>query len=331
MKFILYSFELNTSIELPHNYGVNALQFQPNTTLDGDNVLAVTTGKDNQFKLWNLVEPSSIYKQTKHWQCHSVGSYRDLPAFDAGFAQDGSLLGVSFGSSLTIWIPDSNSLKCSLTHSRYPQKIKRVEFGKHQVCNLVVVASAEHIAVWNLLTLSITWSVPLKLSTLTADPNSTFMAAFTIDNTLFVFSPQTSKPVYIRKKVLDDDDSTVLGGIFVPHLQEKRVRSVKNWQRKSQLFFLDSNQELLTLESETEGVLSLECLTVSGSLPATAFSSLIATETSSNVEKATPYLHEHLSTAGKGTVNGVSHYLNYYFKRKLFYFINITILFDMIA
>lgn len=57
---LVSSYELNSSIELPHEDGVNALSFQPIT--DEDNVLAVTTGKDDKFKLWNLMEPShSMY------------------------------------------------------------------------------------------------------------------------------------------------------------------------------------------------------------------------------------------------------------------------------
>jgi NET1-associated nuclear protein 1 (U3 small nucleolar RNA-associated protein 17) len=50
---------LNTSIELPHENGINALHFQPDTIFD-DEELVVTTGKDNKFKLWNLGKASTI-------------------------------------------------------------------------------------------------------------------------------------------------------------------------------------------------------------------------------------------------------------------------------
>lgn len=59
---------------------------------------------------------------------------------------------------------------------------RRIEFGKHEACHLVVVASQQHIAVWNILTLALTWSVSLNVVSLTYDPKSTYMAAFTSDN-----------------------------------------------------------------------------------------------------------------------------------------------------
>lgn len=173
---------MNTCIELPHEIGVSSLKFRCNTSLDNESLMAVTTGKDSQFKLWELTEPESMYKTSKHWQCCGFGDYRNLPSMDADFSIDGSLLGVGFGASLTIWNPVTNMLKCSLTHSRYNQTLKRVEFGKHEACHLVVVGSSEHLAVWNLLTLTITWSVPLKIANLTSDIMSVYMAAFTEDN-----------------------------------------------------------------------------------------------------------------------------------------------------
>ena len=59
---------------------------------------------------------------------------------------------------------------------------RRIEFGKQDACHLVIVASAQHIAVWNILSLTLIWSVPLNVTTLTADPKSTYMAVFTTDN-----------------------------------------------------------------------------------------------------------------------------------------------------
>lgn len=60
---------------------------------------------------------------------------------------------------------------------------RRIEFGKQEACNLIVVVSDKHIAVWNILSLSIMWSVSLNVTKLTADPKSIYMAAFTVDNT----------------------------------------------------------------------------------------------------------------------------------------------------
>ncbi|KAK1133746.1 hypothetical protein K0M31_011541 [Melipona bicolor] len=316
LKFWMYDakqqqYALNTSIELPHEGGVNALHFQPCLLFD-DGTLAITTGRDKKFKLWHLVEPSSTHKKNKCWQCHSTGDYRNLPATDAGFSIDGSLVGIGFDSSLTMWTPDTCTFKCSLTHSQYQYPITRIEFGKQDACHLVIVASAQHIAVWNILSLMLTWSVPLNVATLTADPKSTYMAAFTTDNSLFVFTPQKSKPVYTRKNVIKND-SFILGAAFVPHLKMKQDSSYGLWQRRSQLFFLDSNQELLTLEPESEVMISLEILP-NTTIPATAFSNLIASKTTTDREVPGPYMHEQLGIVGKGMTEKVG---NVYLKTLL--------------
>ncbi|XP_003708110.1 WD repeat-containing protein l(2)05287 isoform X1 [Megachile rotundata] len=294
-------FTLNTSIELPHEGGINALHFQPNI-FGEDAAMAVTTGRDKKFKLWQLAEPSSVYKKTKHWQCHSIGDYRNLPVTDAGFSVDGSLVGIGFDSSVTMWTPDTCTFKCSLTHSKYQYPITRIEFGKQEACHLVVTASTQHIAVWNILSLTLIWSVPLKVATLTADPKSTYMAVFTTDNSLYVFTPQKSMPIYTRKDIIEPGNR-ILGATFVPHLQRKRDLSYGLWQQRSQLFFIDSNQELLTLEPESEVSISLETLSTNASVPATAFSSLIAAQVTTDKETTTPLIHEQLNVLGKGMVN----------------------------
>lgn len=58
---------------------------------------------------------------------------------------------------------------------------------------------------------------------------------------VYVFTPQSATPVY-KKTCLIESTSFILAATFVPHLQEKRNPSFGQWQRKSQLFFLDSNQ-----------------------------------------------------------------------------------------
>jgi NET1-associated nuclear protein 1 (U3 small nucleolar RNA-associated protein 17) len=48
--------------------------------------------------------------------------------------------------------------------------------------HLVVTGSPVNVNVWNLLSLSLMWTVPVDVSILTADPCSEFMAVFTSSN-----------------------------------------------------------------------------------------------------------------------------------------------------
>jgi hypothetical protein len=57
-----------------------------------------------------------------------------------------------------------------------------VLFGMLDCGHLVVTGSPVNISVWNLLTLSLIWTVPVNVSVLTADPHSEFMAVFTSSN-----------------------------------------------------------------------------------------------------------------------------------------------------
>ncbi|XP_001602638.1 WD repeat-containing protein 75 [Nasonia vitripennis] len=292
------SFILNTSIELPHEKGVNALKFRPKS-LNNNQQFVVTVGKDDKFKVWHLAESTSDDKK-QHWKCYSVGFYRNLPALDAGFSTDGSLIGVGFDSTLTLWVPETSVLKQSLSYCLYRQPIIRVEFGKQECCHLVVVASTEHLAVWDLLSLRVKWSVSLNLTILTADPFSVYMAAFTTDNTLVVFDPGHTDPVYIRKNVVEKDVA-VLAACFAPNLQDNEESSAV-WQKKSQLHFLNSEQELLTLESKSESKITLENLSASRNLPLTAFSRITAAEKITNTEKPASYVHDYTRLSGKGAV-----------------------------
>ncbi|XP_011502837.1 PREDICTED: WD repeat-containing protein 75 [Ceratosolen solmsi marchali] len=293
------NFVLNTSIELPHEFGVSAVKFRPKSSLGDNEQFVITVGKDNKFKLWHFND-SSTNGNIEHWRCYSVGFYRNLPAIDAGFSVDGSLIGVGFGSSLTLWIPETSILKNSLSHSRYLQPITRVEFSKQEYCHLVVTASTEHLAIWDLLSLTVKWSVLLNLTTLAADPLSIYMAAFTTDNTLFIFTPGNSEPEYVRKHVIEKDVS-VLGACFIPNIQNNKENTVQ-WQEKSQFLFLNSEQELLTLESKSESSIALENLSVSQNVNLTSYNRIVASERISNIEKPELFMHDYMRITNKGVV-----------------------------
>lgn len=58
---------------------------------------------------------------------------------------------------------------------------------------------------------------------------------------MYIFSPHNSSPVYVKKSIVESD-SSILGAVFVPRLQDSKDSSHRLWQKKSQLYFIDSNQ-----------------------------------------------------------------------------------------
>lgn len=97
------------------------------------------------------------------------------------FSTDGSLLSVAFGPVVTCWLPESCELKCSLIYGNHTQDVQHLAFGTGNQCHLLVSATKEQISVWNVLTLSITWTVSISVSFLTADPITSYMAIITED------------------------------------------------------------------------------------------------------------------------------------------------------
>lgn len=58
------------------------------------------------------------------WTCDSVGFYRDHPAGVARFSEDGSILAVAFGATLTLWDPDVNVLKAVVSDPGHSEVIR---------------------------------------------------------------------------------------------------------------------------------------------------------------------------------------------------------------
>lgn len=44
------------------------------------------------------------------WSCTSVGFYRQKPAGDVAFSEDGSVLAVAFKDVVTLWDPEYNTM-----------------------------------------------------------------------------------------------------------------------------------------------------------------------------------------------------------------------------
>ncbi|XP_064648354.1 WD repeat-containing protein 75-like [Lineus longissimus] len=285
LKFWMYDkksqgYILNTNVDLPHNQPINTLKLRPKSLEDAA-PMAVTTSDDRKFKLWCLVDDTDIYRKTVCWNCDSVGYYRDYPARAADFSKDGSLLAVSFKLTLTLWDPDSNALRTRLD-CLTGTAIKHVLFGQEESSHLLVATTETNLIVWNILTCTVYWSIPLSISVLICNPGTDYMAAFTKEKTLFVFRPQHSSPDYTQQAI---SKHPVVHAVFLP--REKPVESDITWHQQTQLYFLDKKQSLLSLITEEEEALALpdKVVPMQQNLPQTPYSLLMSRERKTGVEE----------------------------------------------
>jgi len=238
-------FTLNTSVELPHEKSVTHILFQPSYNED---LRCVTVGNDKKFKIWQLVNADTVYHKGNAWSCTRVGFYRDLPCSALSFSSDGSLLGVGFGPTITTWLPDTCELKCSLLHPGHRERLTALQFGTGNQCHLLVGATSEQLSVWNLLSLTMVWTVPLQVSLLVANSVFPHMAVFTTDGKLFIFNPGSSQPIFTQ--TLEKETENVVAAVFMPSTTSSDTNL--NWYQGSQLYFITSKQELFCLDAEEE-------------------------------------------------------------------------------
>ncbi|KAK5639876.1 hypothetical protein RI129_010687 [Pyrocoelia pectoralis] len=271
-------FELNTSIELPHEKSITQILFQPK---DDDNLRCVTIGKDKKFKVWEMQDLHSVYKEGKSWNCARVGFYRNFDCEAIAFSTDGSLISVGFGPVLTTWLPETCELKCSLVHPNNRANITALQFGVHNECHLVVTATENDLSVWNLLSLCMVWTVPLQVSLLVSNPTDLHLAVFTKDQKLFIFYPGSSSPLHTQTL-----EENVVAAAFIPNNAEN---SLLTWCRRSQLFFLTDKQEMFCVgtDSDENETLDLYIDNIGTSL----FSYMQPKTQSSKVSQSKPIMH----------------------------------------
>jgi NET1-associated nuclear protein 1 (U3 small nucleolar RNA-associated protein 17) len=103
-----------------------------------------------------------------------VGTYKNLPLHTGAFSPDGSLLAISAGNKVTLWDPES----CALVGVLSPPV--GLHPSESAVTRLVFSSRSPHligttpraVIVWDLLTSSVEWALPLHTSALVADPAS---------------------------------------------------------------------------------------------------------------------------------------------------------------
>ena len=138
--------------------------------------------------------------------CDIAGDFRHSTPTAISFAEDGSLLAISFQDTVTLWDPMTSNLKTTLAHSLFDQPIRWVvtslfagpsalspqliesiqmsnvrfmEFGRDQCFRYLVCATEHSIVAWDVITHGLIWKVADLSSpvvSLTADPKSMYMA-----------------------------------------------------------------------------------------------------------------------------------------------------------
>ncbi|XP_037084684.1 WD repeat-containing protein 75-like [Pollicipes pollicipes] len=269
------SYALNTCVDDPHDSTLTALEFQPGPDAKVA-PLAVTTGTDGAIKYWCLVDDSDIYSSKSCWSCDAVGSHRRLPAGCAAFSADGARLAVGFAAAVTVWAPDRNLLLHTLSNVTLRDDVRQVVFGRGQCCHLLVARADSGLRVWNLETLTLTARIDLRVTLLIPDPGSEYMAAFSATNKVFVFRPSSTRPVHQAAL-----GRRVSAACFVPHKSPRP--ELPQWQRASQLFFLNDQQALHTLDLPGADAVPTAGDVISGHVTPTPFSALVAEQRRSAV------------------------------------------------
>jgi len=162
----LNNFTLNTQVDTPHQAGVNLLSFQPSHSADIPMLLSL--GGD-QAKLWEL---------KSNWSCASCMSFRHFPTGAGGWSSDGTVVGVAFGHIVTLWDSNSN-LKATLHVEDDFDAVNNIVFGTNRVVRHIYASTSSKVIVWDLLTMSLSWTFSLTPSLCTSlhiSPSASLLA-----------------------------------------------------------------------------------------------------------------------------------------------------------
>uniref|UniRef100_A0A182QJP8 WD repeat-containing protein 75 second beta-propeller domain-containing protein n=1 Tax=Anopheles farauti TaxID=69004 RepID=A0A182QJP8_9DIPT len=140
----------------------------------------------------------------------------------------------------------ASGIKATVPIKSFAQ-IKKVLFCHGQFSHLLVVCTENRLIVWNLLSLKIQVSALLTIDQLALDPFTNLIAAFTVDNEVYVFLPNNPMPLYHRNGM-----PKVYGAVWIPRRYPRSQSFNVDWQATSQLYFLNEKQELLQLVSDSD-------------------------------------------------------------------------------
>ncbi|CAH0715585.1 unnamed protein product, partial [Brenthis ino] len=245
----------------------------------------------NQFKSSEALEPGKVedlpyMKEIKKkddvinkiFNMHKVCDVEDQKDYDMGgvaISQDGSLIAAWFGSKLTLWDTHLCNLRTTLSHPALRPKGIHVQFGNNDAAHYLVCTTKKCVVVWSLLSLTVKWMVQIETTCLVSDPLSNKMAMVTTDNDVYVFSPHSSTPILIQRRLLSPDS-----GVF------KQCAFGSCAGDDVRLYVMRNNSEIYCLEPEKSEDERLEMIT-QRNLPTSKFSALIAEQRLYDVRSST--------------------------------------------
>ncbi|GIM13129.1 hypothetical protein Vretimale_16329, partial [Volvox reticuliferus] len=147
--------------------------------------MAVTTGGsglDSEFKVWIREEqrPETTAAATPalmRWRCRSISGYKSLPMTAAAFSSDGSVLAVAAAARVTLWDAESNTLVAILPAAAAGPAAVVGPTAATPLTQLQFIpgtpflasSSTTCLAVYNLLTVTLHWCLPLHAMSISAD------------------------------------------------------------------------------------------------------------------------------------------------------------------
>lgn len=228
------TYSVNTQVENPHNGEVTSLSFDP------EKEIVVTTGVDGRFKVWITVPLRDNNTKTFNWVCRSVGTHKKITANCAAFSQDGSVLAVSFGPTLTFWSPLSNSLLVEFPHPA-DQTITLLSFIPGSA--YLVTCSRTMIFVWHVIRKQLIWSYVARPAHLAVDNKGRFAIVNSgKDNSedhIILFNASDPKPLQVFKAEGGVETIT-----FISSESLNQLGSASN----SALVYVTSDSKILVME-----------------------------------------------------------------------------------
>ncbi|XP_062548888.1 WD repeat-containing protein 75 [Armigeres subalbatus] len=204
----------------------------------------------------------------------------------------------------------SHNLRKTEAQNKQPIKttteVRHLLFCSGEYSHLIVMCTENRLLVWNLLTLRIQVTVNLSVERIVIDSFTNLIAAFTNDNELYIFLPNIPMPLYHRKNL-----PPVFGAAWIPRRFPKSQSLNVDWQAVSQLYFLNHNQELLHLVSDSDeeslGPVVYMNDVVGNGLPNTPFAVMLAKQQKgSGVQVGAKNNASAIGMAGKSSIKEVA-------------------------